>query len=100
MRNHKQFGPLFNPKITAEWRENQLDLLGRRFDYLTERFNGKPYLAGDRFTVADAYLFTVLNWSPLLKVDLGQWPRLKDYIARAAARPAVKEAMSAEGLRK
>ena len=97
---HKQFGPLFNPKITVEWRENQLDLLGRRFDYLIERLNGKPYLMGDQLTVADAYLFTVLNWSPLLKVDLGKWPRLKDYITRVAARPAVKEAMSAEGLRK
>ena len=74
--------------------------LGRRFDYLTERLNGKPYLMGDQLTVADAYLFTVLNWSPLLKVDLAKWPILKDYIARVAARPAVKEAMSAEGLRK
>ncbi|HZC03164.1 MAG TPA: glutathione transferase GstA [Gammaproteobacteria bacterium] len=97
---HKQFGPLFNPKITVEWRENQLDLLGWRFDYLIERLNGKPYLTGGQLTVADAYLFTVLNWSPLLKVDLGKWPRLKDYITRVAARPAVKEAMSAEGLRK
>lgn len=97
---HKQFGPLFNPRITAEWKANQLDLLGRRFDYLTERLNGKPYLMGDQLTVVDAYLFTALNWSSLLKVDLGKWPRLKDYITRVAARPAVKEAMSAEGLRK
>ncbi|MGH8628911.1 MAG: glutathione transferase GstA [Gammaproteobacteria bacterium] len=97
---HKQFGPLFNPKITSEWRANQLDLLGRRFDYLTERLNGKSYLLGDQVTVVDAYLFTVLNWSALLKVDLGKWPRLKEYIARVAARPAVQEAMSAEGLRK
>ncbi len=97
---HKQFAPLFNPKITPEWRANQLDLLGRRFDYLTERLNGKSYLMGDQFTVVDAYLFTVLNWSALLKVDLGKWPRLKDYITRVAARPAVQEAMSAEGLRK
>jgi glutathione S-transferase len=62
---HKQFGPLFNPKITAEWKANQLDLLGQRFDYLTERLNGKPYLMGDQLTVADAYFFTVLNWSNL-----------------------------------
>jgi glutathione S-transferase len=78
----------------------QLDLLGRRFDYLTERLNGKSYLMGDQFTVVDAYLFTALNWSTLLKVDLGKWPRLKDHIARVADRPAVKEAISAEGLRK
>lgn len=73
-----------------------MDPLGRRFDYLTERLTGKSYLMGDQLTVVDAYLFTVLNWSPLFKVDLGKWPRLKDYITR----PAVKEAMSAEGLRK
>ena len=95
---HKQFGPLFNPKITPEWKENQLDVLRRRFDYLSEKLNGKAYLMGDKFTVADAYLFTVLNWSNLLKVDLGKWPRLKDYLARLAARPAVKEAMKAEGI--
>ncbi len=95
---HKQFGPLFNPKITVEWRENQLALLGRRLDYLSERLNGKPYLMGDRFTVADAYLFTVLNWSPMLKVDLGKWPKLQDYITRISSRPAVKETMKAEGL--
>ncbi|MGH8653832.1 MAG: glutathione binding-like protein [Gammaproteobacteria bacterium] len=68
-------------------------------DYLTERLNGKSYLMGDQLTVVDAYLFTVLNWSPMLKVDLGKWPRLEDYITRVAARPAVKKAMRAEGLR-
>jgi glutathione S-transferase len=97
---HKQFAPFFNPKITAEWKANQLDLLGRRFDYLTERLTGKSYVMGNQLTVADAYLFTVLSWSALLKVDLGKWPRLQDYITRMADRPAVKEAMSAEGLRK
>jgi glutathione S-transferase len=55
---------------------------------------------GEQFTVADAYLFTVLSWSSLLKVDLGKWPVLKDYLTRVAARPAVKEAVSAEGLHK
>jgi len=53
---HKPFGSLFNSKIPAEWRENQLELLGRRFDYLAEQLNGKLYLTGDQFTVADAYL--------------------------------------------
>jgi len=95
---HKPFGSLFNSKIPAEWRENQLELLGRRFDYLAAQLDGKLYLAGDQFTVADAYLFTVLNWSSLLKVDLKKWSRLQDYITQVAARPAVEEAMRAEGL--
>lgn len=95
---HKQFAPLFNPKITPEWKANQLNALGRRFDYLNKKLNGSPHLMGDKFTVADAYLFTVLNWSNRLNVDLGKWTRLKDYMARVAARPAVAEAMKAEGL--
>lgn len=95
---HKQIGPLFNPKVTGEWKESQLDLLGKRFDYLSERLSGRQYLMGDQFTVADAYLFTVLNWTNYLKLDLGKWPVLRDYIVRVAARPAVKETMKAEGL--
>lgn len=95
---HKLFGSLFNPKIPVEWRENQLERLGQRFDYLAEELNGKLYLAGDPFSVADAYLFTILNWSALLKVDLKKWPRLQDYITQVATRPSVQEAMRAEGL--
>lgn len=95
---HKQFGPLFNPKTPEEWKENQLNLLNTRFDYLAENLEGKQYLMGDTFTVADAYLFTVLNWSNFLEVDLGKWPTLQDYMARVAARPEVKETMKEEGL--
>ncbi|MHB8257983.1 MAG: glutathione transferase GstA [Acidiferrobacterales bacterium] len=95
---HKQFGPMFNPKITPEWRQNQLNALSRRFDYLSERLAGNQYLFGGKFTIADAYLFTVLNWTGFLDIDLGKWPKLKDYMARIAARPAVKEAMREEGL--
>jgi glutathione S-transferase len=65
-----------------------------------QSLDGKQYLMGDKFTVADAYLFTLLNWSNFLKVDLGKWPKLKDYMARVAARPAVKDTMKAEGLTK
>jgi len=97
---HKQFGPLFNPKITPEWKENQLSRLAQRFDYLAQHLSGKQYLMGDKFTVADAYLFTVINWAGFLHVDISKWPQLTDYLARIAARPAVKAAMEAEGLTK
>jgi glutathione S-transferase len=53
---------------------------------------------GDKFTVADAYLFTVLRWSPRIEVDLTKWPNVKAYVDRVAARPKVQEAMKAEGL--
>jgi glutathione S-transferase len=97
---HKQFGPLFNPKITAEWKESQLSRLAQRFDYLAQHLSGKQYLMGDKFTVADSYLFTVINWAGFLHVDMAKWPQLTDYLARIAARPAVKAAMEAEGLTK
>jgi glutathione S-transferase len=95
---HKQFSPFFNPKITAEWRENQVSLLSRRFDYVSAQLSGKSYLMGDKFTVADAYLFTILGWHQHAGLDLGKWPTLKDYHARVAARPAVQATMKAEGL--
>ena len=97
---HKQFSPFFNPKLTPEWKANQLTLLSRRFDTLAKQLGQKPYLMGDRFTVADAYLFTILSWSKLFQVDLGKWPALTEYLGRIAARPAVQAALKAEGLAK
>lgn len=97
---HKTLGALYNPKVTPEWRENQIALFGKRADYVSEQLDNKPYVMGDKFTVADAYLFTLLNWTGFLKVDTGPWPRLNEYKARVAARPAVKETLRAEGLAK
>ena len=95
---HKSFSPLWNPKTPEETKQNQRNLLGRRVDYLAAQLNGKQFLMGDKFSVADAYLFTVLNWTNMLKFDLGKWPVIKDYMARVAARPRVVETMKAEGL--
>ncbi len=95
---HKSFGPLFNPQAAPEWKEAQIKLLGRRFDYLSKRLEGNQYLMGDAFTVADAYLFTVVNWTRFAKIDLGKWPVLQEYMARVSARPGVQEAMKEEGL--
>jgi glutathione S-transferase len=55
-------------------------------------------VTGDKFTVADAYLFTVLRWSTYVNIDLGKWPNVKAYVDRVAAHPKVQEAMNAEGL--
>lgn len=95
---HKTLGALFNPKITPEWKDNQIALFGRRCDFLVQQLGGKPYLTGDKFTIADAYLFTILGWANLFKLDMSKWPALQSYAGRIAARPAVKEAMKAEGL--
>lgn len=95
---HKQLGPFFNPKLPPAWRENQVSVLTKRFDILSERLRSQPYLLGKQFTVADAYLFVVLNWTSLFKLDMSKWPALTDYLGRIAARPAVQAALKAEGL--
>lgn len=97
---HKTLGALYNPNVTPEWRENQVTLFGRRAGFLSEKLDGKQYLMGDKFAVVDAYLFTLLNWTNFLKVDMSRWPKLQDYKSRVAARPAVKETLRAEGLAK
>jgi glutathione S-transferase len=95
---HKQFSPLFNPDASEEWKQAVRRNLSRRFDWLAPQLKTRPYLMGERFSVADAYLFTLLNWCSFTAIDLGRWPPLKDYLARVAARPKVQEALKAEGL--
>jgi glutathione S-transferase len=72
--------------------------LAGRFAYLDKQLAGRQYLMGDKFTVADAYLFTILNWAKRVEIDLGRWPNVTAYVGRVAARPKVQEAMKAEGL--
>ena len=93
---HKQFSPLFNSASNDELKQRQRELLGRRFDYLQSALGAKPYLMGESFTVADAYLFNVLGWSKWVEIDLARWPKLADYLARVAARPKVQAAIAAE----
>jgi glutathione S-transferase len=95
---HKAMGTFFNPAVTPEWRKGVSDRLELRCAWLASQLSGKQYLMGERFSVADAYLFTVLNWAPMVKFDLGKWPVLQEYQKRVAARPKVQEALKAEGL--
>ncbi|NIO08387.1 MAG: glutathione transferase GstA, partial [Deltaproteobacteria bacterium] len=71
---HKSFSPLFRPTTPDAYKTIGRELLTRRLSYVAEHLKGKSYLVGDGFTVADAYLFTVLNWSPRINLDLGEWP--------------------------
>lgn len=96
---HKQLGLLFNPKVTPEMREVQLAVIGRKLKPLNEKLaDQRQYLMGDKFSAADAYLYTVLRWANILKIDLGQWPNVKAYFERVGQRPKVQEAVKAEGL--
>jgi glutathione S-transferase len=95
---HKSFGPIFRPTTPEEFKTISKENLGKRFDYLDQHVAGRKYLTGDQFTVADAYLFTVLRWTARIGIDLAKWPNLKAYFDGIAARPKVQEALKAEGL--
>ncbi len=95
---HKTYSPLFNDKTTPEVRKETEEYLRKRYPIVEKQLAGKSYLFGDTFTVADAYLFTVTNWAHYVKLDLSAFPNLLAFQKRVAARPAVQEAMKAEGL--
>jgi glutathione S-transferase len=96
---HKGFSPLFKADTPADARKIAMDNLAKKLDWLSAHLAGKKFLMGDAFTVADAYLFTVLRWSGLVHVDLPKWPALAGYVARVGERPKVQEALHAEGLK-
>lgn len=98
---HKAFGPLFNPALAPEAREAAVVNVGRKLNVVEEALaDGRPYLTGPEFSVADAYLFVVLSWAPKLGVDLARWPHLGGFSQRVTARAAVQAAMAAERLPK
>jgi len=94
---HKGFGALFNPKLPDEAKAIIKLQLVSRIEH-ANRLLGKTYAMGDTFTVADAYLFTVLGWGKYVGIDLSPWPTLTAYLGRVGARPAVQAALAAEGL--
>jgi glutathione S-transferase len=97
---HKGIGQLFNPAMPDDYKEAvKKGLAAKQFTYLEKMLAGRDYLMGD-FTVADGYLFTVLNWTNFHKIDLSAFPNIVAFMTRVAARPAVQAAMNAEGLLK
>ncbi len=95
---HKQFSPLFNPAMPDEGKKVFRDKLASRFQWIDQQLAGKPYLMGDTFSVADAYLFTVGRWAKPMGISFDELPNVKAHAQRVAERPAVQEAMKAEGL--
>jgi glutathione S-transferase len=95
---HKGFGPLFKPGVPAETQQAARDGLTNRLTWIDGQLAGKSYLMGDQFTVADGYLFNVTNWAAFVKLDLSPFTHLLAMRERVAARPAVQQAMKAEGL--
>ena len=95
---HKSYSPLFNPAVLPAVREERLAYLTRRYALIEKQLEGRKYLFGDRFTVADAYLFTLTRWARAVKLDLSAYTNLEAFQKRVGSRKAVLEAMRAEGL--
>ena len=95
---HKSFSPLFSADFDATAKALHAKLLRKKYTWVDGQLAHADYLTGNDFTVADAYLFTVTGWAKHVKLDLSDLPNLQRFLARVAARPAVQDAMKAEGL--
>jgi glutathione S-transferase len=95
---HKGFSPLFKPDTPESYKDIVRQRLAPRLAYVEGKLAGRQYLMGDQFTVADAYLFVVVNWSRGVNVDLSAYHNLQQFQERVAQRPATQAAMRAEGL--
>jgi len=95
---HKGFSPLFRPTTPEEVKTLAREQLLQKFQYVNNELKEKQWLLGLRFTVADAYLFTVTRWAHAIKLDLSELSALNEWFERVASRPAVAAALKAEGL--
>ncbi|SDG55257.1 glutathione transferase GstA [Propionivibrio dicarboxylicus] len=93
---HKGFGPLFRPTTPEDVKAAARETLVKRLDYVAAQLKDHDYLLGDRFSVADGYLFTVLNWGQWTGVDVARWPALQSFQQRVASRSSVQAALAAE----
>lgn len=97
---HKGFSPLFNPATPADFKPAVIERLKSRMAWVDQQLDGRAYLMGAQFSVADAYLFTVTGWAPMVKVDISDLPNIAAFRQRMSARPGVQAALKAEGLLK
>lgn len=96
---HKAFGPLFSSTASDEEKQSAKENVGTKMEHFESIFNdGRKYLLGNNFSVADAYLFVVSNWAIPTGIGLDKWPGLAAFATRVAGRKSVLAAMHAEGL--
>lgn len=93
---HKGFSPLFRPTTPDDYKAVVRENLQGRLAFVAEHLGQGDFLLGERFSVADGYLFAVLNWTQWTGIDLAQWPALVAFQQRVGSRPAVKAALAAE----
>ncbi|AGB78026.1 MULTISPECIES: glutathione transferase GstA [unclassified Pseudocitrobacter] len=96
---HKGFTPLFRPDTPEDYKPTARALLDKKMAYIDSELADCEWISGSRFTIADAYLFTVLRWAFAVKLEMSGYKNIAAYMARVAARPAVAAAMAAEGLK-
>lgn len=95
---HKAFGVFFKPNTPEATKEINREHLAKRLAYVDQKLDGRSYLMGDAFTAADAYLWTILGWAKHVGIDLSPFANIQRYLGTVAARPAVQQALRAEGL--
>ena len=95
---HKGFTPLFRPDTPEDYKPTVRALLEKKLHYVNDALRDGEWISGNRFTIADAYLFTVLRWARAVKLDMNGLNNIDDYMARVAARPGVTAALAAEGI--
>ena len=102
---HTSFSPLFFTKTFSDSETTQNDVkafytqkINTKLEYISGKLGNNDYLMGKNFTIADAYMFTVLSWAKYVNMDLSKWTNVTNYLSRIYARPAVQRAMKEEGL--
>lgn len=95
---HKAIGGLFNPSLDEAGKAAAIAKIESRLDVLNTQFGDAQYIANNRYSVADAYLFVVMRWLRFFKISLDRWPALAAHHALIGARPAVRAALAAEGI--
>jgi glutathione S-transferase len=95
---HKNYSPMFRPDVGDDIKAYARGNLLKRYGYVDKMLEGRDYLGGERFSVADVYLFVVTNWAGHVKLDLSAFPNVLAFQKRIGARPAVQQALRAEGL--
>jgi glutathione S-transferase len=96
---HKGVGPLYNALANADYKEQLAGRVDGRWTFLENAVRGKPFVMGERFTIADGYAFYVMRfWQQAIKRDLAKWPGLVDYYQRLAKRSSIAAALEAEGI--
>jgi glutathione S-transferase len=93
---HKSFGPLFNPATPDDAKAQAKERIGKKLDIAERALEGRSYLLGETFSVADGYLFNMIRWTEFTGIDTSPWPKLQAFAKRVSERPAVKAALEAE----